>query len=189
MNKILFVNACVRPDSRTYRLAQGLLGQLSGTVEEINLEQAHIEPLNWKTLQERDAGVNANDFSSPVFQYAKQFAEADEIVIAAPYWDLAFPSTVRIYLEAVTVTGLTFKYAPEGYPIGLCKARKLHYVTTSGGAIGDLNFGFDYIKALAEKFYGIEEALCYKAENMDIRGNDAEAILKEALSGYSVFRG
>lgn len=82
------------------------------------------------------------------------------------------------------MTGLTFKYAPEGYPIGLCKARKLHYVTTSGGAIGDLNFGFDYIRALAETFYGIEKTLCYKAENLDIRGNDAEAILKEALSRY-----
>lgn len=42
-----------------------------------------------------------------MFKYAKQFAEADEIVIAAPYWDLAFPATVRIYFEAITVTGIT----------------------------------------------------------------------------------
>lgn len=181
MKKILFVNACVRPESRTYRLASQILDQMEGTVEELNLEKAGIAPLDLAGLQERDRHIQNKDFTAPMFQYAKQFALADTIVLGAPYWDLSFPSTVRIYLEAITVNGLTFKYTPEGCPVGLCKAKKLIYVTTAGGAIGDLNLGCDYVKALDDTFYGIAETICCKAENLDIIGADVEMIMEKAI--------
>lgn len=181
MKKILFVNACVRPESRTYRLAAQILSQMEGTVEEINLEKAGIAPLDLAGLQARDRYIQNNDFTDPMFQYAKQFAEADLIVMGAPYWDLSFPSTIRIYLEAITVTGLSFKYTPEGCPAGLCKAKKLIYVTTAGGAIGNLNLGYDYVKALDETFYGIPETICCKAEKLDIVGADVEKIMEKAM--------
>ena len=38
--RILFVNACVRKDSRTRRLAEHLLGLLGGNAEEARLEDA-----------------------------------------------------------------------------------------------------------------------------------------------------
>lgn len=180
MNKILFVNACVRPDSRTYILAQSVLKKLHGKIEEVNLEREDIKPLNWWSLQERDAYVKSKKFSAPMFQYAKQFAEADEIVIAAPYWNLAFPATVRVYFEAVTVNGLTFMYTPKGCPTGLCKAKRIIYVTTAGGTIEGFNLGFDYIKALSQMFYGIQKVMCYKAENLDIKGADVEAIIEKS---------
>lgn len=177
MKKILFVNACVRPDSRTYRIAKELLNKLNGTVEEVNLSNENIQPLNWESLQKRDEYISLGDFSSPIFKYAKQFADADEIVIAAPYWDLSFPSIVKIYLEAITVTGITFKYTSEGIPVGLCKAKRIFYVTTAGGAIGNSNWGLEYIKSLAENFYGIDQTIYFKAENLDIIGNDPDEIV------------
>lgn len=88
----------MRPDSRTYRIAKELLNKLNGTVEEVNLSNENIQPLNWESLQKRDEYIRSGDFSSPIFKYAKRFANADEIVIAAPYWDLSFPSIVKIYL-------------------------------------------------------------------------------------------
>ena len=42
---ILFVNACVRSESRTYRLAQKVLQKLGGQVTEVNLEKENIQPL------------------------------------------------------------------------------------------------------------------------------------------------
>ncbi|MEG0873958.1 MAG: NAD(P)H-dependent oxidoreductase [Clostridiales bacterium] len=181
MEKILFINACVRPESRTRFLAAEVLNQMDGVVEEINLEKAGIEPLNFQSLQERNTGIQNNDFTSPVFQYAKQFSDADKIVIAAPYWDLSFPSALRVYFEAVTIHGLSFNYSSEGIPTGLCKGKKLIYVTTSGGSIADLNLGFDYIKALAQTFYGIPEVLCFKVENLDIFGADVEKSLEKGI--------
>ncbi|MEG0376907.1 MAG: NAD(P)H-dependent oxidoreductase [Eubacterium sp.] len=181
MKKILFVNACVRKESRTRILAEHVLKKLEGTVEEVNLEQENIKPLNAETLEKRNIWVDQKDFSAPLFKYAKQFAEADEIVIAAPYWDLGFPSTVRIYLEAITVTGLVFKYTPEGTAEGLCKAKHITYVTTAGGPIMNYNLGYDYVKALADIFYGIPETRCYAAENLDIMGADVNQIMEATI--------
>lgn len=180
MGKILFVNACVRPQSRTLVLAKQVLGQMKGTVEEVRLEREPLLPLDWDHLKERDRYAAAKDFSAPLFRYARQFVDADEIVIAAPYWDLLFPAAVRTYLESVTVCGLSFRYSPEGIPVGLCKARRLIYVTTAGGPIGEKNFGWDYMKALSHTFYGISDVMCFKAENLDIIGADVEGIMGRA---------
>ena len=46
MENILFVNACVRPESRTMQLAEYILDRLCGQVAEVNLEQEQIQPLN-----------------------------------------------------------------------------------------------------------------------------------------------
>lgn len=116
-----------------------------------------------------------------MFRFARQFAQADEIVIAAPYWDLMFPAVVRSYLEAVTVSGLTFEYGENGVPRGFCKAKRLVYVTTSGGPIFK-NFGFEYVDALAHAFYGIEKTECIKAEGLDVWGADVNAIMEQAKS-------
>ena len=175
---ILFVNACVREGSRTKRLADHLLASIEGDVTEVFLENERIQPLNRETLANRNALVSAGELSDPMLKYARQFAEADTIVIAAPYWDLAFPALLKIYREAVTVSGVTFCYGEDGVPVGLCKAKKLIYITTSGGPIF-ADFGYSYVKTMAEGFFGIEETVCFKAENLDVIGMDIAKILKE----------
>lgn len=180
MDTILFINACPRPDSRTRELAQHVLSKLEGNVEKLRLFDEHIPPLDLKGMEERDQAVRTGDLSAPILRYAKQFSEADTIVVAAPYWDLLFPAVVRSYFEAVTITGITFKYSPEGFPIGLCKAKKLIYVTTAGGPIGEYNLGFDYVKSLAQLYYGIPEVTCFTAEFLDIIGADVPAIMDAA---------
>ncbi|MEG0752609.1 MAG: NAD(P)H-dependent oxidoreductase [Angelakisella sp.] len=186
MKKILFINASVRPHSRTLILAKEVLDRLEGSVEEVNLEQAGILPLTWERLQVRDAHAAEKDFSHPIFQYARQFAAADEIVLAAPYWDLSFPATVRTYIEAVCVVGLTFHYTADNVSEGLCRAKKLHYVTTAGGSIGQNNLGYDYIKTIAQTFFSIPEFRFYSAENLDLPGMNPEEILQKAIAEISV---
>ncbi|MBQ4596100.1 MAG: NAD(P)H-dependent oxidoreductase, partial [Firmicutes bacterium] len=119
-----------------------------------------------------------------MLKYAKQFAAADTIVIAAPYWDLSFPAMVKNYLEAVTVQGVTFYYNEEGIPQGLCKAQKVYYVMTAGGPTSmpqqSFNLGFDYVKGLCQLLYGIKDVKCFKAEMLDVIGMDVEAILDKA---------
>ena len=92
MEKILFINACVRKNSRTLELTRCILDKLSGEICEINLEQENLKPLDGNVLEKRERLVSENDFSDEMFRYAKKFADADTIVIAAPYWDLAFPA-------------------------------------------------------------------------------------------------
>jgi FMN-dependent NADH-azoreductase len=179
MEKILFINACVRPNSRTLDLAKYVVEKLCGEIEEIKLCDEEIFPLTLKEIELRNISAKNRDFSHHTFRLAKQFALADIIIIAAPYWDLMFPAVVKNYLENITVNGLTFAYGEKGIPYGLCKAKKLIYVTTSGGPIV-YNYGFDYVKALAKNFYGISEIQCVKAEGLDLYGANVKKILEDA---------
>ena len=175
---ILFVNACVRPQSRTKRLANYILQKTGQDVKELVLEKENLIPLNRKTLKRRTKLASSGNFDDTMFDLAKDFAAAEKIVIAAPYWDLSFPASLKCYIEQINVIGLTFAYNATGKPYGLCKADELIYVTTSGGKILNEDFGFGYIKSLAQHFYGIKKVSCFKAENLDLIGADVESILQ-----------
>ena len=120
-------------------------------------------------------------FISVMFDHAKQFASADTIVIAAPYWDLSFPSTLKIYIENIYVTGIVSAYDESGMPVGLCKAKELYYITTAGGPY-DPTYSYGYIESLAKNYFGIPKTHLVKAEMLDIIGNDAEEILNQEVS-------
>ena len=177
---ILYINACVRKESRTNELAQYVLSKLQGNIEEINLDFEKITPLYKEQLELRDSLIKDKNYNHPMFKYAKQFATADVILISAPYWDLSFPAILKTYIENINVNGITFSYSEKGYPVSLCKAKKLIYVTTSGGPIISDDFGFGYIKSLAENFYGINDINYIKAEGLDIWGANIQEILEDA---------
>ena len=185
MKKLLFIDACVnRGISRTEQLAQALLKEMNQNgeyeIETLNLEDEDLKLFTGKESVLRESLTRAGNFEGPLFTYAKQFAAADRIVVAAPYWDFSFPARMKCYLEQICVTGLTFTFSSKGIPGGLCHADSLHYVTTSGGSIGELNLGYEYLEKLCKVYYGIHETVCYTAEGLDIEGNSVEEIMKEA---------
>lgn len=185
MKKLLFIDACVnRGISRTEQLAQALLKVMNQNgeyeIETLNLEDEDLKLFTGKESALRESLTRAGNFEGPLFTYAKQFAAADRIVVAAPYWDFSFPARMKCYLEQICVTGLTFTFSSKGIPGGLCHADSLHYVTTSGGSIGELNLGYEYLEKLCKVYYGINETVCYTAEGLDIEGNSVEEIMKEA---------
>ena len=179
MDKILFINACVRPESRTYDLAKTLLSQFEGQIEELRLIDEELPHLTNELLKKRDALIASGNSDDPMLRYARQVAEADTVIIAAPYWDLLFPATLRNYIEQICVTGITFRYSPEGFPVSLCKAKRMIYVTTAGGPIF-ANLGYEYCKAVCEGYFGIGDCRCIKAEGLDIDDADVEAIMAKA---------
>ncbi len=176
---ILYINACVRRESRTRRLAETLLSRLEGQVQTVDLNTAELPILTEATIDERTVAAKAKELTNPLLRYAAQFAAADTIVIAAPFWDLSFPAVLKRYLESVCVTGVTFRYSSEGIPIGMCRAKTLYYVTTSGGPLLK-DYGYDYVEGLCSGMLGIPECVCFSAEKLDIWGVDVEAIMAEA---------
>ena len=176
---ILFVNACVRGQSRTKRLADCLLAKLGDTVEELRLSGVSFPAADEAFIRERDRLIAAAEFDNPLFGMARQFAGADQIVIAAPFWDLSFPAALKQYFEQINVLGITFRYTPEGFPQGLCRAKKLYYVTTAGGGYFPEEYGFGYVKALAQSFYGIPDVALISATGLNIDGADVEQILAQ----------
>lgn len=176
--KILFINACVREESRTLVLAKDVLRGMDGEIRELRLAEENIEPLGTLSLEKRERLIREGRLDDDIFRYAREFAEADEIVIAAPFWDLSFPALLKTYIERVCVSGITFEYK-NGRPVGLCRAKRLSYVTTSGGEIF-CDFGYSYIKTLANTFYGIKETRAYRAMNLDVLGITADRVLDDA---------
>lgn len=177
---VLFINACVREASRTKRLADRLLARLRGPVEEVRVGALAFPRADEAFLRRRDRLLAEGDLSDPLFEPALRFSRAETVVIAAPYWDLSFPAALRQYLEQVNVSGITFRYTEEGFPVGLCRAKWLFYVTTAGGSYVPEEFGFGYVRALAQSFYGIPDVRLIKAVGLDLDGADEEAILRAA---------
>ena len=177
---LLFINACVRSASRTERLARALLGTLGGEQEEVKLADTPLQPLSEERLNRRTALICQGDYADPMFELAQQFQRADEIVIAAPYWDLGFPAILKLYLENIYVTGLVSEYTEKGLPHGLCRAKKLWYVTTAGGPYTP-DFSYAYLRTLATEYFGIPETALISAQMLDVQGFDAETILAEKI--------
>ncbi|MBR0381252.1 MAG: NAD(P)H-dependent oxidoreductase [Eubacterium sp.] len=183
---ILFINACVRKESRTRRLADSLLLALNKPFREVRLHEMTFPVADEDFLDTRDRLISSGDYENPMFEPARNFAQAETIVIAAPYWDLSFPASLKQYLEQINVVGITFRYTEEGIPAGLCKAKRLFFVTTAGGCYMPEEFGFGYVKALAQNYYGISDVRLIRAAGLDIDGADVEAILKDAEKEISI---
>lgn len=178
---LLFINACVREDSRTRQLAEALLSGIEDKVCEVKVADIAFPVVNEAFLEKRDDLIAKSSWDDPLFELARQFASADSIIIAAPYWDLSFPACLKQYFEQINVRGITFEYSTEGVPVPKCKADKLYYVTTAGGAFVPEEFGFGYVKALAQGFYGINDVRLIKASGLDIYGADVGEILGKAI--------
>ena len=147
-------------------------------IQERDLTAASL-PVLTAALDEQRHQCFQEDPQNPVLKPAHEMAEADLVVIGAPYWDLNFPAALKVYLEWASMLGITFRYTQEGRQVGMSRARDLVYITTGGGALERQNYGFDYLKGLAAMF-GIPYAHCLAAEGLDIQGNHPENILREA---------
>ena len=193
---ILFVNACIRGDkSRTLELCREYIAGLKANgevVREVNLGQVALMPLSAQKVAFRSQLARARVFDDDIFGFAHQFAEADEIIIGAPYWDLTFPAALKVYIEHVSVDGITFKFTPDAHYDGQCVAKRITYICTAGSLLtcdvagaeaahepapGE-HLGYDYICAIARMF-GIPEVRYVGAEGLDVQG----ANINDAMEG------
>ncbi len=182
--KLFFVNACIRRDrSRTLRLTRALIDRYPGyDVDEVVLEDIGLKPLDSGFLDRRDGLIGRGDYSDPIFDLAKRFADADVIVVATPYWENCFDSHLKIFMEHAAVLGILFRYESDGSITGLCRARALYYVTTRGGPIpDDADLGYSVYRSLCE-IYGIKECRIVSASALDIVTNDPGKIMEDAIS-------
>lgn len=180
MEKILIVDCCVRGErSRTARLLRAFVQNLEPgrfTLRTIRPEDEHLQPLTGPLLRERDRLLAAGDRGNSRFDYANQFASADYVVLAAPFWDLSFPALFKIYVENISVEGITFVTSEKGLK-GMCQGKALILLTTRGGYYEgtDMEQGTPYCRALA-KFFGFDSFTCIAAEGMDFLPNPEPAI-------------
>lgn len=177
---VLFINACVRKESRTLELAKYYLAKLNKEYEEIKLNDINFPIVDNDFINKRDKLIDNKEYNDPLFDLANKFKEATDIVIAAPYWDLSFPASLKQFFEQINVVGITFYYNYDGLPCGLCEAKSLTYITTSGGIYVPFDYGYKYVEALCKSFYGINDIKLIKALGLDIDPKKVDKIIENA---------
>lgn len=181
MRKVLYVNCIMREGSRTKELADAFFSKLKDAeVCELILRNEDLKPLVNDFFESRQKLLEENNRTHVRFRYAHQFKEADMIVIAAPFWDLSFPALLKIYIENVSVDGITFLSTSDGLK-GNCAATDLVYLTTRGGFYnGDpMEMALPQFEALS-RFFGIDRFHSIAADGMNVQGFDSDASLNEA---------
>lgn len=182
MKKALFVDCCLRKGSNTKKLADAFFENLKGyEIEHLVLENENLKPLVGEFFESRQELLEQDNRNHPRFKYAHQIQEADLVVIAAPFWDLSFPALLKIYIENISVDGITFGSTENGL-VGLCKADNLIYLTTRGGFYKDdsMEQAIPHLNALS-KFFGFKQFKYVAADGMNVQGYDQEGSLNKAI--------
>lgn len=186
--KVLMINGCVRGEkSRSWKLAEAFLNEMRKKApadmkyEQLDLATMDFKPLAGEFFEAREKLLAAGNREHERFRYAHQFAEADLLLIAAPFWDLSVPAIVKLYIENISVEGITFGCDETGM-YGLCKAKECIFFTTRGSVYGDgdLEHGASYLRALC-KMYGVDSFTCICAEGIDAFPDKQDEIMKQAL--------
>ncbi|MDO4797774.1 MAG: NAD(P)H-dependent oxidoreductase [Coriobacteriales bacterium] len=180
---VLFVNACMREESRTERIARAWLESRGDEFDELDLGRMDVSPLDADSIVAYNQAVASADYAHPMFDVAKQFAAAEEILIAAPVWNYAIPAKLHDYLELVCSQGVTFDMAEDGSYVSLCHAKRLTFVTTAGGPLpqGTDDHAFGYLRTLSDAFWHIPDVQCVYADSLDMLGVDVDEKIEAAI--------
>lgn len=187
MIHVLYIDCCIRGElSRTKKLAETFLAELSRSgayaVERLTLMDEPLVPFQNGFFRQREELLEAGELSHPRFRYAHQFKAAERVVIAAPFWDLSFPALLKVYIENLCVQGITFDCDEKNGTYGVCKAKRMLFLTTRGGALegSSMDNGTKYLSDMA-KFFGIPRFDHIAADGLDLGLEPVETILNRAI--------
>ncbi|MBR4459325.1 MAG: NAD(P)H-dependent oxidoreductase [Clostridia bacterium] len=184
--ELLYVNACPRGEvSRTRRLAEALLARLKTALPDLtvtvhDLPSMGLRDVSAARLAEKEDLCDAHAWEDSSLRAGRELQRADAVLIAAPYWDLSFPSVLKVWVENIWVRNLTFVYRDDR-PVGLVSGRAAVYLTTAGSRTAGHDWGTLYIEDVLRTL-GIPEFLAVKAEALDLAGSDTEKIMGRGLA-------
>ena len=167
MPKLVYINSCIRKEeSRTLKIATPIIEALKEKYDvfEVDVNSLELDVIDYEKYHKRMNGYVRED----ILDLAKRIADADRIVIAAPFWDMSFPSKLKALFEQCSLFRITFADDGNGC-YGLCKADKALYITTRGGNFptgSEFEQATPYIKALFH-LWGVKSLEVIDAYNMD----------------------
>jgi FMN-dependent NADH-azoreductase len=187
MTDVLFIDCCIRgEESRTRKLAGAFLNELERSggyeTERLVLMDEPLIPLTGGFFLQRERLLGEGGLGHPRFRYAHRFQRAERIVIAAPFWDLSFPALLKIYIENLCVQGITFDCDEQNGCFGVCRASRMLFLTTRGGALegSPVDNGTKYLRDMTS-FFGIPRFDYVAADAMDLGLEPPESILNRAI--------
>lgn len=129
-------------NSVSNQLSQAVINQLleknpesKVVVRDLALEpipHLEIHHFNASKLTDEERSEEQKEASKHSDQSLKEIQEADIIVIGVPFYNFTFPSTLKSWIDSISVAGKTFSYA-DGTPKGLLENKKIYLNVAAGG--------------------------------------------------------
>ncbi|MGY4492943.1 FMN-dependent NADH-azoreductase [Pseudomonas sp. TE3610] len=132
-----------------------------------------MKPEAERSAEEVQALTRSNELTEEVLA-------ADVLVLAAPMYNFAIPSTLKAWLDHVLRAGVTFKYTATG-PQGLLTGKRAIVLTARGGiyAGSSADHQEPYLRQVLA-FIGIHDVQFIHAEGMNLGGDFSEKGLNQA---------
>ena len=196
MSRVLIIESSARQqDSFSRQLTRQFISQWQSVHpgDQITVRDLALNPVphldadllgGWmKPEEQRSATEKASLQRSN--ELTDELLAADVLVMAAPMYNFAIPSTLKAWLDHVLRAGVTFKYTETG-PQGLLAGKKAYVLTARGGiyAGSAADHQEPYLRQVMA-FIGIHDVTFIHAEGMNLGGDFQEKGLNHAKAQLS----
>ncbi|MEB0008441.1 FMN-dependent NADH-azoreductase [Pseudomonas sp. MH9.2] len=191
MSRVLIIESSARQqDSVSRQLTQQFISQwqVAHPADQITVRDLAINPVphldstllgGWmKPAEQRNETEQLALERST--QLTDELVAADVLVLAAPMYNFAIPSTLKAWFDHVLRAGVTFKYGETG-PQGLLIGKRAYVLTARGGiyAGSSLDHQEPYLRQVLG-FVGIHDVTFIHAEGLNMGGDFLEKGLNQA---------
>jgi FMN-dependent NADH-azoreductase len=191
MSRVLIIESSARQQNSVSRqLTQTFISQWKAAhpADQITVRDLALNPVphldanllgGWmKPADQRNETEHASLERSN--QLTDELLAADVLVMAAPMYNFAIPSTLKAWLDHVLRAGVTFKYTETG-PQGLLTGKRAYVLTARGGiyAGSSADHQEPYLRQVMA-FIGIHDVEFIHAEGMNLGGDFHEKGLNQA---------
>lgn len=182
--KVLHIDSSIMADASVSRqLSQAIVSQLSEKhaqveVEYLDLATQPIPHLDAEILM----GQNVEQLALGE-RIIQQYLDADVVVIGAAMYNFGITSTLKAWIDRISVAGRTFKYTEHG-PVGLAGDKKAYIASSRGGVYGD-NSPVDFQEGLLKtvfNFTGVTDVEIIRAEGVNMGPELKDKAIAAALA-------
>jgi FMN-dependent NADH-azoreductase len=193
MSRVLIIESSARQqDSVSRQLTQQFISQWRAAhpADEITVRDLAVKQVPHLDIDLLGGWMKPAGQRSPVEQAAldrsneltDELVAADVVVLAAPMYNFAIPSTLKSWFDHVLRAGVTFKYGDTG-PQGLLTGKRAYVLTARGGiyAGSTLDHQEPYLRQVLG-FVGIHDVTFIHAEGLNMGGDFSEKGLNQAVA-------
>ena len=193
MSRVLIIESSARQqDSVSRQLTQQFIGQWQAahpadtiTVRDLGKDPVpHLDSTLLGGWMKPDAQRSATEQAALDRSnlLTEELVGADVLVLAAPMYNFAIPSTLKAWLDHVLRAGVTFKYGETG-PQGLLVGKRAFVLTARGGiyAGSALDHQEPYLRQVLG-FVGIHDVTFIHAEGLNMGGDFVEKGINQAIA-------
>ena len=182
--KVLHIDSSIFGDASVSRqLSQAIVAQLTAkhsdaSVEYLDLATQMIPHLTAEILMGQDAEQAA--LGEKIIQ---QYLDADIVVVGAAMYNFGLPSTLKAWIDRISVAGKTFQYTENG-PVGLAGDKKAYIASSRGGVYG-ANSPADFQEGFLQtvfNFTGVKDVEIIRAEGVNMGPELKEQAIANALA-------